>query len=126
MRKIIIVFLFFPIIALAQDMRFKLEERCVSTGQMMQFKCQKFDLEFTIKQRQGNYFSLNTRSGFDEEMKVLHDDKEILLLKESVRYPGTSTLHITKRDNRFYWVQVAHLDALKAREITIESGIRVR
>ena len=98
----------------------------MSSGLSLQFKCQRYDSEFTIRMKHGKYISLNTRSGLDEEMKVLQDNSEMLVLQEPVGYPGTSTLHVTKSDKRFYWVQIAYSSALKAREITIESGTSIR
>jgi hypothetical protein len=126
MNKFLLAVLFFPSFVMAQDMKFRLEERCMSTGQSLSFKCQRHDLEFTIRKKGGKYISLNTRSGWDEDMRVLQDDSEMLVLQEPVGYSGTSTLHVTKSDNRFYWVQIGYSSVLKAREITIESGTRVR
>jgi hypothetical protein len=126
MRTFLMTLLMVPILSSAQDLRFVLEERCMSTGTSLAFKCRKHDAEFTIKKIKEKYVSLNTRSGRDEDMTVLQDDEKMLVLQEPVGYAGTSILHITKSDNNFYWVQVAYSSTFRSREITIESGKRVR
>ncbi len=115
-----------PLTAYSQEMRFRMEEECTTQGGSLVFKCIKEQTEFTIIKNGKRFTGVNSATGTTYELKVLESDNHITVLQNPVGFNGTSTIHLTSADNRFYWVEVAYSTILKNREMTVRSGRRIK
>ena len=126
MRKLFLIFfLLIHIGAIAQEMRFVIEEECSADGNSLLFECTKIQTEFTIIKNGKRFIGVNSVNGTTYQLKVLEADNLITVLQNPVFFSGTSTIHITSKDKNFYWVEVAYSTTLKKREITIRSGRKI-
>lgn len=125
MKQFLVLFALIPTMAFAQEMRFVIDNLCSSAGDGLTLKCTAKKQEFTIV-KNGKRFAGINEGGGKFELKVLESTPHILVLQNPVSFDGTSTIHITTADRRFYWVEVAYSTILNEREITIRSGRRVR
>lgn len=125
MKRLLFILLFFPLVTSAQEMRFVIEQSCSSTGSGLNFKCEKENREFTLVQNGKKFTGINP-SGAMYELKLLEMTPHIIVLQNSVGFDGTSMIHITPTDKKFYWSEVAYSTILNEREITIRSGRRFR
>lgn len=114
-----------PITLYAQEMRFVIEQSCTSTGSGLNFKCKRENLEFTLVQN-GKMFTGVNPSGSILELKLIEMTPHIIVLSNPVGFDGTSMIHITPSDRRFYWSEIAYSTILNEREVTIQSGKRLR
>ena len=127
MKKLLFLICLIPGVVYSQEMRFKIEEECSTPNASLQFKCRTPESpEFTILKSGIRYTGVNPSSGTTFELKVIKSDRYITVLDNPVFFSGTSTIHITSADNRFYWVEVAYSDILKSREMTVKSGRRIK
>ena len=126
MRKLFLIFfLLIHIGAIAQEMRFVIEEKCSADGNSLLFECTKIQTEFTIIKNGKRFIGVNSVNGTTYQLKVLEADNLITVLQNPVFFSGTSTIHLTSKDKNFYWVEVAYSTTLKKREITIRSGRKI-
>ena len=58
--------------------------------------------------------------------RVLRNDDNILILDHETLYSGNQTVHIMKKNNQFYLIQVAYSDILENNESTIKQGIYIK
>lgn len=127
MKKLFLLFaLLLPLTANSQEMRFKMEEECTTQGSSLVFKCNKAQIEFTIIKNGKRFTGVNSATGTTYDLKVLEADSYITVLQNPVAFNGTSTIHLTSADNRFYSVEVAYSTILKNRELTVRSGRRLK
>ena len=83
------------------------------------------NIEFTLVQN-GNKFTGINPSGGMFELKLLEMTPYIIVLQNPVGFNGTSMIHITSTDKKFYWSEVAYSTILNEREVTVRSGRRLR
>ena len=117
--------MFFSATVYAQEMRFITEKSCTSQGTGLSLKCRNETQEFTLVKSGNKYVGINP-TGSMFELKLIESTPYILVLQNPVSFDGTSMLHITPIDGSFYWVEVAYSTILKKREVTIQSGRRLR
>jgi len=108
----------------AQEMRFVIEQSCFSTGSGLNFKCKKENKEFTLDQNGKKFTGINPSGGMFK-LKLLEMTQYIIVLQNPVGFDGTSMIHITPTDKKFYWSEVAYSTILNEREVTIQSGRRL-
>jgi len=109
----------------AQEMRFVIEQSCSSVGSGLNFKCKTENTEFTLVQDGKKFTGINP-NGTMFELKLIEMSPYIIVLQSPVGFDGTSMIHITPTDRRFYWSEIAYSTILKQREVTIQSGRRLR
>ena len=114
-----------PACVAGQELRFRIEETCISTGSGLKFDCIKENREFTIVKNRLSYTGINPVDGTTYNLPVIEDTRYRTVLANPVFFDGTSQIHFTKPDNRFYWIEVAYSDLLKAREVTVRSGLKI-
>lgn len=121
----ILFFTLKPVSVIGQELRFRIEETCISAGSGLKFDCKKEKTEFTIVKNRSSYTGINSVDGTTYNLPVIEDTRYRTVLANPVFFDGTSQIHFTKPDNRFYWIEVAYSDLLKAREVTIRSGLKI-
>jgi hypothetical protein len=126
MKASIFIIFLIPELVFAQEMRFLIEKSCLSTSQGIDFECRQDREEFTIIRNKNRYVGINSGTGVTHDLKLIESDKNITVLQSPVFFSGTSIIHITHSDNRFYWVEVAYSTVLRSREITVRSGKKLR
>ncbi len=123
----ILLMLLAPAVVHSQEMRFKFEDECSTPSANFKFECKSSnDPDLTILRNGSRYTAFYAGSGTTFDLKVVKSDRYIIVLERSVSFSGTSMIHITPADNRFYWVEVAYSEIRKSREVTIRSGRRIK
>ncbi|MBP1152806.1 hypothetical protein [Methylocaldum sp. RMAD-M] len=101
----------------------EIERSCSTTGDKLDFKCEKKDGEkFSIFSQNGRWFGRNPNSDDLWKLTVLKDDKHILVLDNPVLFSGESVIYIMKPTRRFYWSEFAYSDILNEQEGTVRYG----
>ncbi|MEY3519173.1 MAG: hypothetical protein RLZ89_2033 [Pseudomonadota bacterium] len=82
MRKLFLIFfLLIHIGAIAQEMRFVIEEECSADGNSLLFECTKIQTEFTIIKNGKRFIGVNSVNGTTYQLKVLKADNLITVLQ---------------------------------------------
>ena len=126
MKQILFVVFLFPSIAVAEEMRFKIEQTCAAIKGSLDFRCGQDIQEFTIIRTGKSYFSVNPSDGTKSRLSIVESDPYITILKYPVSYSGSSQIHLFRVGGTFYWTEVAYSEILHQREITIRSGKRIK
>jgi len=114
--------LIFSVPAIANDFFLELEKQCMSTGNQLNFKCDKINQRVIIFLEGSNWYGKNPENGSTWELEVLKADKYILVLNNPVFFSGTSVLHLMKDTGKFYWSEFAYSDILEENEATVSYG----
>ena len=133
MKSIIkIIFAFASVIAFsihvqAEEHLIEFKENCSTEGKELKFKCKKSnDSKFYIYSEDGAWKVRNQNNQVVTVFRVLRDDDNILILEQETIYSGNQTVHIMKKNNQFYLIQVAYSDILENNESTIKQGIYIK
>lgn len=59
----ILFFTLKPVSVIGQELRFRIEETCISTGSGLKFDCKKEKTEFTIVKNRSSYTGINPVDG---------------------------------------------------------------
>jgi hypothetical protein len=126
MKKIIFIIFFFPLVVVAEEMRFKIEQTCTASKSTLDFTCNQDSQGFTIIRTGKKYFGINSSDKTKYRLPVIESDSYITVLKIPVAYSGVSQIHLFQLDGTFYWTEVAYSETLHERELTIRSGKRIK
>ena len=117
----------FSISAQAEEYLLEFKESCSTEGKELKFECKKSDGPKHYVYTEGGVWKVrNQNNQVMTVFRVLRNDDNILILDHETLYSGNQTVHIMKKNNQFYLIQVAYSDILENNESTTKQGIYIK